>query len=377
MPARLSRVVVLTGAVLAALLCGCVPQTLPDPINVAAGFQAEYLAVGLAEPSAVAAATDGRVFFTEKNTGRIRLIQDGVLQDAPFATVPVNYAGDWGLLGIALPPNFIDSGRVYVFYTRSDTGAATNNPDAVVDHRVVYIPAETATTGGSEVFVAALPVGGTGNVGGQLAFNAEGELFVAFGDSGDSAAAADSARLFGKLLRYTADGAIPTDNPDPNTPVFASGIRQPRGLTVDTETGAVFMIDRIRGSLHELNRVEAGANLGWPTLAGRADTTAEQALAAELTGYVDPLLESTEELVGLGYNPSSKYGIASQLRVCMGNNPQARIIALTMDADQLLVTGRTPLATGLPTPLRDVYFTPAGTLYILTDTAVLRMVEFR
>ena len=58
--------------------------------------------------SEIAFASDGRIFFAEQISGNIRiLLEDGAIQDQPFATVAVaDYLQlDWGLTGLALDPD--------------------------------------------------------------------------------------------------------------------------------------------------------------------------------------------------------------------------------------------------------------------------------
>src|SRR6266571_3798379 len=63
---------------------------------------------GLNFPVSLSLAPDGRIFFTEKDTGIIRIIQpNGTLLPTPFATVtPLFNGGEAGLLGLALDPAF-------------------------------------------------------------------------------------------------------------------------------------------------------------------------------------------------------------------------------------------------------------------------------
>ena len=183
---HLGGVVLVAAGVLS--LTGCLPSPgqTSTPIAVADGLQAEFVVNDAQHPAGLAFAADGRVFYTEKETGRIRVIVDGTLLEQPFASVPVNYAGDRGLLGIALHPNFNLKPRVYVFYTRSDTGAVTDDAQAVVDNRVVYFEADGNVSSNGEIFVASLPAGSqTVRVGGRLAFSPDGTLFVGLGDLGN------------------------------------------------------------------------------------------------------------------------------------------------------------------------------------------------
>ena len=60
----------------------------------------------------------GRMFVVEQ-AGRIRLVKNGELQATPFLDIRsrVLSGGEQGLLAMAFPPRFRDTGRFYVHYT--------------------------------------------------------------------------------------------------------------------------------------------------------------------------------------------------------------------------------------------------------------------
>src|SRR5206468_11091453 len=92
-----------------------IPKTnMTSPVNA--------LLTGLKFPVPLRFAPDGRIFYTEKDTGNIRIIQqNGALLPTPFATVnPIFNTGEAGLLGIALDPAFSSNNYVYVYYTYRD-----------------------------------------------------------------------------------------------------------------------------------------------------------------------------------------------------------------------------------------------------------------
>ena len=74
---------------------------------------------GLDFPTNMAFAPDGRLFFTEKETGLVRVVDpvDG-LRAEPFATLAVRGGGETGLLGIALHPRF-DEGEPWMYLYRA------------------------------------------------------------------------------------------------------------------------------------------------------------------------------------------------------------------------------------------------------------------
>src|SRR5438094_5210199 len=73
---------------------------------------------GLAWPIALAFASDGRVFYAERNTGSIRIIENGAVLPTPFFTLSnTNTAGERGLLGLALDPAFPATPWAYAYQT--------------------------------------------------------------------------------------------------------------------------------------------------------------------------------------------------------------------------------------------------------------------
>jgi len=79
---------------------------LPVPPVAASGQIAQYK-TGLNWPIALAFASDGRIFFAEKNTGNISVIQNDVILGTPFIALPgTDPLDERGLLGLALDPDF-------------------------------------------------------------------------------------------------------------------------------------------------------------------------------------------------------------------------------------------------------------------------------
>lgn len=359
-------------------VAGC-PDVGPPPVNITPGLQAVYIVAAAAHPTALATLPDGRVLYTEKETGQIRVIKDGELLPAPLATVPVNYAGDQGLLGIAVHPQFNLNGRVYVFYTRSSTGQPTNAPAAVIDNRIVYFEVDGDVAPAGEVFVAAVPAIGTERVGGRLAFDRDARLYVAVGDQRNPAAATDDSSLLGKVLRYRDDGTAPVGNIAEGSPIYARGLRFPQGLTVDPESELLFFTDQNATGEHEINRLAGDAHYGWPSVTGFATTAAEREFAAAHPEYLNPILDSggdASPYIGAAFNPSTKYGLSSELRLFHGVRDTGYVNAVQLTAERLAATDTNVFGTGFPTPVTDVMFTPSGTLWVASRGAVLRVDVF-
>lgn len=248
------------------------------PVTLPTGFTETLFASGLVNPTAMAVAADGRVFVAEQG-GTVRVVQNGVAQPAPFATLAVDSSGfETGLVGIAVDPNFAANGFVYVYYTV---------PGAPAHNRVSRFTASGNTAvPGSEFVVLELDplVGGKTHNGGALQFGADGKLYVAVGDNGNGATAQSLTTRFGKILRINADGTIPADNPTtidglgivpdgPTRAIWAAGLRNPFTFAFG-DSGEMFINDVGQGLFEEVNAGEAGANYGWPATEGSFDPVA-------------------------------------------------------------------------------------------------------
>ncbi|MCA1603591.1 MAG: PQQ-dependent sugar dehydrogenase, partial [Acidobacteria bacterium] len=74
---------------------------------------------GLANPTAMEFAPDGRLFVCEQG-GTLRVIKNGALLATPFLTVTVNSSGERGLLGSVVRVEFYVNGSLQC----TDTSAA-------------------------------------------------------------------------------------------------------------------------------------------------------------------------------------------------------------------------------------------------------------
>jgi len=106
---------------------------------------------GLAWPIALAFASDGRVFFAERNTGNIRIIESGAILPTPFYTLTgTATAGERGLLGLALDPDFLTTPYVYAYQTYNDVANGT------IYNRIVRILAN-GNVGTSPMVILQMP----------------------------------------------------------------------------------------------------------------------------------------------------------------------------------------------------------------------------
>lgn len=215
--------------------------------------RATTVQTGLDTPWDLAFTPDGRTFLTERDTGRVleRTPAGGLREVIRFA---VDATGEGGLLGLARSPTYDRDGWLYALYV---TGS---------DQRIVRFDANGDRL---QTLVTGLPDGGPGHgnhFAGRIAFGPDGMLHVGIGDVGQPAAAQDTSRLEGKILRYTPTGGTPADNPFGNA-VWAYGFRDPQGLAWDAD-GRMFASEFGQNTQDEIDRVVRGGNYGWPVYEG-------------------------------------------------------------------------------------------------------------
>jgi glucose/arabinose dehydrogenase len=253
---------------ISALLCGVAlfaaqarAATLPS------GFNETLVATGLASPTTMQFAPDGRLFISEQG-GRLRVVKDGALLAAPFLTVTVDSSGERGLLGIAFDPAFNSNHFVYVYYTA--TSPAAHN-------RVSRFTANGDTAvAGSEVVIFDLDnlSSATNHNGGAITFGPDGKLYIAAGENANGANAQSMSTVLGKMLRINKDGSIPTDNPffasttGNNRAIWALGLRNPFTFAFDAASGTLFINDVGQNTWEEIDDGVAGSNYGWPVTEG-------------------------------------------------------------------------------------------------------------
>ncbi|MFL4472983.1 PQQ-dependent sugar dehydrogenase [Paeniglutamicibacter sp. MACA_103] len=268
--------VLAAGVGIAFVLSSCTPAPPPGPApatpspSVSASGTATSAPARRAAPEGTprAVATDlqspwsvvfrnGTPLVSERDTARIlELADDGTTRTV--GTVDgVEHGGEGGLLGLAID----ESDRLYVY----STGAGGNR---IQRFTLTGAPGSLAL-GNADTIMEGIPAAGFHN-GGRLAFGPDGMLYATAGDAGEGSRAQDLDFLGGKILRMTADGAVPEDNPWPGSLVYTYGHRNPQGLAW-AEDGTMFATEFGQNTWDELNIITPGANYGWPTVEGIAD----------------------------------------------------------------------------------------------------------
>ncbi|MBK9543398.1 MAG: PQQ-dependent sugar dehydrogenase [Bacteroidetes bacterium] len=235
------------------------------------GFSQVQVALGLTNPTIMQFAPDGRLFIAQQN-GILRVFKNGSMLTKPFITVPVNFSGERGLLGIAFDPAFASNKFIYLYYTLSS--GANNRISRFTASGDTVIP-------GSEVLVLNLdPLStATNHNGGTMQFGPDGKLYVGVGENANSANAQNLDTYLGKILRINADGTPAAGNPFPTgsvqrRSVWEYGMRNPYTITFQPGTGKLFVNDVGQNAWEEINDCTIGGlNYGWPAAEGMSTNT--------------------------------------------------------------------------------------------------------
>jgi glucose/arabinose dehydrogenase len=226
---------------------------------------------GLVQPWSIASLPGGDMLVTER-PGRLRIIRQGKLLEQAVDGVPkALHSGQGGLLEVMPHPNFSSNRLLYLTYSKpsADGKEATT---ALVRGRF-----ENDRLANVEQLFESISKG-RGHFGGKIAFDKNGFLFLTLGDrqvppEGNLEAhpAQDLSNHHGKMIRLHDDGKVPADNPfvsraGARPEIWSYGHRNIQGIAIHPETGDVWTNEHGPQGGDELNRLQAGANYGWPVI---------------------------------------------------------------------------------------------------------------
>jgi glucose/arabinose dehydrogenase len=253
----------------AALLAACNPQSdavaqngaatpavgLPFKVTPVADFDA---------PWAMTFLPDGSMLITEKAGTLLHVSADGKQRQA-VATLPVDSAGQGGLMDVVLAPDFAASKHVYLSYSVAGEGG---KGVVLVRGTLGAEGGKPALTGIAKLFRATPFVEGNGHYSGRIAFSPDGKyLFFTNGERQKFDPAQDPKATLGKILRLTLDGKPAPGNPlaaqgfDPA--IWSYGHRNLLGIAFD---GAGNLWEQEMGPKggDEVNLILPGRNYGYP-----------------------------------------------------------------------------------------------------------------
>ncbi|HEX8548546.1 MAG TPA: ThuA domain-containing protein, partial [Cytophagaceae bacterium] len=265
-------------------------------------FSKTIVSTALDEPMELAVAPDGKVFFIERG-GRILLFDPKTEVTRQIHHLNVFDDLEDGLLGITIDPDYSSNKRIFVFYSPAGEIAVQHVSTFTFDEHFLELK--------SERIVIKIPTQRQEccHSAGSLAFDANGNLFIAVGDNTNSHASsgysaqderpgrapfdaqgtsANTHDLRGKILRIhpEEDGTytipegnlFPKDGSKGRPEIYAMGCRNPYRITVNTKNNYVYWgdvgpdagEDGLQGpqGYDEINEARKPGNFGWPYFIG-------------------------------------------------------------------------------------------------------------
>ena len=307
---------------------------LPGPVSPVA--DPEVIATGLEAPWSILRLESGSTLISERDSGVIvELTANGEQRDIGTVEL-VDHDGESGLLGLAAEPG--DDSAIFAYFTTAS------------DNRITRIEltgdAGSYALGASSDILTGLERA-RNHDGGRIAFGPDGMLYATVGDAGNPDNAQNLDSLNGKILRMSPTGAVPDDNPFPDSLVYSYGHRNPQGIAWDDD-GQLFAAEFGQDTWDEFNRVEAGGNYGWPVVEGISGDGE----------YIDPLYQwATDDASpsGLAYVRGTFF---------MASLKGERIWAIYTDEENSGAVAWFETEYGR---IRDVTAGPDGTLWFLTN----------
>jgi glucose/arabinose dehydrogenase len=314
---RLSLGSLLIAALLALGLPACGSASQPDGAETAAraGSGVGLKKIGDFDHPLYVTGAPGfpKLLFVVEQAGRVIVLNGGKRLSRPFLDIrsSVGYdGGERGLLSIAFPPDYRQSGSFYVYYN-----------DKAGNIRVDEFERRGATRAapGSQREVIGIPhpVNANHN-GGQMQF-LDDLLYFGTGDGGSGGDPPNNAQnkdvLLGKLLRIDprAKGGQPYSVPDSNPfvgkpgrdEIYSYGLRNPFRFSFDTVSAKqprIAIGDVGQNQFEELDyttvAAASGANFGWDALEGFAPYMDENSGTADPGGTTKPIFAYSHARAG-------------------------------------------------------------------------------
>jgi glucose/arabinose dehydrogenase len=233
----------------------------------AASFRIETIATGLKVPWAMSFLPDGRALVVERDAGRLHLLDISSGELTAVTGLPqMLRSGEIssGLFDVRPHLEFNANRQLYMAY-----GTGTDESSALAVDRVVL--EGTALRDSRRLFTATPELAGKWHFGGRLV-HAGGYLYITTGDGYEFRDLAQHLdNHMGKVIRLREDGRVPADNPFVGKAgalpeIYAYGVRNPQGMAARPGTSQVWMNEHGPQGGDEVNILSAGVNYGWPVI---------------------------------------------------------------------------------------------------------------
>lgn len=294
-------------------LCQPVPEIIEIPDEHR--FRKIVLTEETIDPTAISVAYDGKVYFSE-DMGTIKVYKPGSNSVSIVGKLKVFTCGEEGLIGMTLDPDYENNGWIYVNRTVSDyidmpCGEVYSKPEIRFEdptsNQVIsrFTIVNDTLDMASEKVLLKVPNQHMRHIGGSLAFDGAGNLYISVGENthpgflnpyaplderpgrknyDTQRTSSNTMDYRGKILRihperdgtYTIpDGNLfAKDDPLALPEIYVMGCRNPFRISVDKETNTLYWgevgpdayADIPRGPMgyDEINATTESGFFGWP-----------------------------------------------------------------------------------------------------------------
>lgn len=329
-------------------------------------MQVETLAGGLNHPWGMAFLPDDRLLITERNTGNLYIMDTDHTLSGPLEGVPeVRAYGQGGLMDVTLDPDFEENSYVYLSYAKPGEGgraATALGRGELARGRIDNF---------QDIFVQAPYIRGSNHFGNRIAFSPDGKyLFLGLGERFQFDPAQDLSNHLGKVIRLYPDGRVPEDNPfagraNARPEIWSFGHRNIEAMAFQPETRALWVGEMGPMGGDELNKIEKGANYGWPVVSW-GDNYDGSKIPDPLTypEFADAAIHWTPVISPSGmvfYQGGMFPGWKNSALI--GGLTTGELVRVVFEGNKVREEERLPL----PERVRDVDTGPDGAIYVLTD----------
>ncbi len=331
-----------------------------------ARFQVVEVASGFELPWALAWLPDGTLLVTERSGALNRVSADGSATAIDHG-LDVTVLNQGGLFDVAVPPNFADTGLLYLAFA---TGGRAEPTTALARGRLN--PARDALEDVEVIFTADMRAQRGRHFGGKLVFDGPDTLYLTLGDGGGfQDESQDPTNHWGAIVRLSADGTPkPADGlpADAAAGLFSYGHRNVQGAALHPETGALWTHEHGARGGDEINIVAGGENHGWPAVTYGINYNGTVISEAQSgPEFTEPVWYWRPSIAASGmafYTGDAFPNWRGDLFV--GGLVAQRVERFEVDGDRVI--GMEPLLLELGERIRDVRQGPDGLLYVATDS---------
>lgn len=346
---------------MAAVVCVSCTRKQYEGVDAVFTFGTSHLGVttvvdSLDVPWEISLAPDGQLWLAEQSGRVSRFDPKTRTRKELLYLKDVYHVRTAGLLGMAL---HTEGNNTYLFVAYTAKGSEDTRVSKLV--RYTYV---------NDTLASPLPIleypAWSGHFGTRLAIAPDGKLMVATGDGGQYENAQDIGVPLGKILRFNLDGTVPADNPMPESPLWAWGLRNPQGLAIAAD-GRLYNSDHGDAVADEVNKIVKGGNYGWPKVEGYVDEVAERTFAVD-SAIQEPLRAWTPTIgpAGIAFYESDaipEFHNSILLTTLKGN----ALHVLKLDDAGNNVVADTILFQQVFGRLRSIRVAPNGDVYIGTS----------